>query len=130
MNPFKRNINTAIAQAREDEKLKCEKDKEHALEMQKIEIEGVWSITLQEKEAELQTANRRVEELRKREKEVLKEKYRQRGQAVIIKHVLSELHTMSEEDDMQKMDRSQIIGRLCGEMENIKSGEKKQLENK
>lgn len=120
MKLFNKDLKTAIEEAREDERVKCERDKEHALEMQKIEIEGNWSITLQERNAELQTVSKRLEELRKREKDVLKEKYRQRSQIVLLKHVLTELHTMSEEEDMEKMERSQLLGRLKQEIENIK----------
>ena len=73
MNPFKKNTDDAVKRARADERIKCEQDKEHALEMQKINIEGTWSLTLQEVNAKLQTAEKRIEELRKKEKDVLKE---------------------------------------------------------
>ena len=125
---FSKNLDDAIVRAREDEHNKCKKDKEHALEMQKIEIEGVWSITLLEKNALIQTMQRQIDELRTREKEVLKEKYEQRSRAIMLKHILSELHTISEQDDIEKMERSKMLGHLLSQIENLKLGKIEQIE--
>jgi hypothetical protein len=112
-----KDINDALNRARNDERLKCNAEKEKALEDQRQRLEGEWSLKVKEKEAEIESLLLRMRDMSTRDKEARADIQDVREVKVMQRRIASDLVYIAKqrhEDDARIL---QEFLKLQGEVE-------------
>ena len=93
---FSSEIGDALQRAREDERAKCNEEKEKALDRQEKRIVGEWFLKLKESESEIKTLNLRLEQMANRESLITEERQSIREIGIDQRRIASDIIYVAE----------------------------------